>query len=303
MGGWSRGQALGDACPGTSALLAVNLGGHSVPLLGWRFPPESRGHRAESAVGFPPSRAGGGLWGGHRGCPTTGHPMRSSAPLSSPSSSSPGCCRRHQVPRGHVLAPRRDAEPLAIVFGSPGPPLPLPPTARPPGTAERGDASPTPPAALPRPAGDVRALGGCPLVPEEPPGCQPAQGQIGGALGVRLAWTAGQGPSPHQGGSVGLPMLTRWSPKSLLRGSSGWRPASPHHGWCFHLTLDLDAPSPLLGCLFASLNLLLASGWGWSPVPSLLAPVAQQEEEGAVSGTGRMEMGPGGAHGGAQRER
>lgn len=57
-----------------------------------------------------------------------------------------------------------------------------------------------------------------------------------------------------------------WSPEGLRRGSSGWRPmASPNHGWCFHLTLDLDAPSLLLGRLLPSLNLPLVSGWGWLP--------------------------------------
>lgn len=97
------GGGLGDACPGTSALVASNWWGDVASPC--------------SVGGSPPKQLGAQSWICARFSS-----QRSSAPLSSSSSSSPGCCRRHQVPRGHVLAPRHDTEPLAIVFGSPGSP-------------------------------------------------------------------------------------------------------------------------------------------------------------------------------------
>lgn len=65
---------------------------------------------------------------------------------------------------------------------------------------------------------------------------------------------------------------------------------------CFSGT---SSPPCALNLLLASVWLGVVAGRAW-PVPSLLALVAQQEEEGAVSGTGWMEVGLGGGHRGAQ---
>jgi len=150
--------------------------------------------RSQICTGCSSEEGRRGLWGGQRGFPTAGHRTHSSAWLSSPSSSSPGCCRCHQVPRGHVLAPRHDTEPLAIIFGSPGPPS-LPLTVRPPGTAERDvhrrQRQPLCPS--PEETWGCREVVSWSVVPKEPPRCQLAWGQVGGVLGVRLAWTAGRG--------------------------------------------------------------------------------------------------------------
>jgi len=64
-------------------------------------------------------------------------------------------------------------------------------------------------------------------------------------------------------------------------------------------SLGASSPPSALNLLLASIWLGVAASRAW-PDPLLLMLVAQQEEEGAVSGTGRMEMGWGGGHGGAQ---
>lgn len=134
------------------------------------------------------------------------------------------------------------------------------------------------------------------VVPEEPlgcpactgtdpqcPGCQACVDSQAGASASAAAGTAAVSLPGQPWGSIGLPRLPGlmcWSPKGLQRGSSGWRPASPHHGWCFHLTLDLDAPSLLLGRLFpylypeSAFSIRLAGGSRWQSLACPIAPHA-----------------------------